>query len=531
MRNFFSYNMYGRMILCLVSILTLMFFCIVRVCDVSTKTYEVSSFSNGYTIEIQDGRGDFYDCNGKKITGSKTFYYVVFLPCENAILRFTTETKGNEREEGLKKLNNKKPVVIKSEKKISGVGIYSFESEERYEENLGLEHIIGYLDAENNGVCGLEKSYNETIKANSNTELFFETSATGEFLLGAKPQVIKGSSKGNVYLTIDKDIQKICNNAAKEFEMGAIVVTETTTGEIRGMVSKPQFDVNNLEASVNDENSPFLNRVLNAYSVGSVFKPLIAAALLETSNHNFTFNCSGYTDILGIRFYCNNRNGHGNMDLNTAIINSCNTYFYNAAAKINPKSFTELSNALGFGKKTELADGLSAVSGSFTTLEELKKSKANLANFSIGQGNISLSPLVICNLYSAIANGGYYFSPQLVEAYSEYDSYCEISNSSKTVVFSRETANILKQYLINAVDFGTGKNAKPPNFGAGGKTATAQTGRYVDNKEILNAWFCGFFPSENPKYTVVVLVEQAKSGSTDSAPIFKKIAEEINVLN
>lgn len=531
MRNFFSNNMHFRIIMCLVSVICLMFFCVVRICDVSAQNYETAASLNGYTIEFKDGRGNFYDCNGEKITGANELYYVVFLPCDEAILRFALETDGDEREEGLKKLRSKKPAVIKRKKEILGVGIYSFKSEERYGDNIGLEHIIGYLDAEDNGVCGLEKSYDSLIKSKSSTKVFFETSASGEFFLGAKPSVNKSLPSSNVYLTIDKRIQEICNNAASKFKMGAVVVIETTTGKIRGIVSKPEFNINNLKAAVNSKNSPFLNRALNAYSVGSVFKPLIAAAMLENSKYDFTFNCTGYSDILGIRFYCNNRNGHGNLDLNTAITKSCNTYFYNAAAKIKPETLIEISNVLGFGKKIILADELSAVGGNFTTLEELKKSKANIANFAIGQGNISLSPLVIGNLYSAIANGGYYFSPQLVEAYTENNKYCEILESHKNVVFSKETAEVLKRYLINAVNVGTGENAKPNGVGAGGKTATAQTGRYIGNKEILNAWFCGFFPSDKPKYTVVVLVEQAESGSVDSAPVFKEIAEEINKLN
>ena len=508
-----------------------MFFCVVRLCEVSSLAYETAGISNGYTLEIEDGRGNFYDCNRKKLTGEKEFYYVVFLPCDEAILRFAGSTYGTEREQGLKKLRSKKPMVIKSDKKISGTGIYSFKSTERYGEKLGLEHIIGYLDAEGNGVTGLEKSYNELLKTNSNTELFFETSATGEFLLGAKPEIKESLSSGDVYLTINKDIQKICNNAAEKIKMGSIIVTEIATGKIRGMVSKPEFDVNNLKAFVNDKNSPFLNRSLNAYSVGSVFKPLIAAAMLETSNQNFTFNCIGYTDILGIRFYCNNRNGHGNMDLNTALAKSCNTYFYNAAAKISPKAFLEISTVLGFGKKIKLADELYSTDGSITSLNELERSKANVANFAIGQGNIALSPLVMVNLYSAIAGGGYYYTPQLIEGYTENERYYETKKSSKTVVFSKETANILKQYLINVVSNGTGKNASPDGVGAGGKTATAQTGRYSNNEEILNAWFCGFFPAEEPKYAVVVFAEQANSGSVDCAPIFKTIAEGINKLN
>ncbi|MBQ3562059.1 MAG: penicillin-binding protein 2 [Clostridia bacterium] len=530
MRNFFANKMCLRIVACLLSVLVLMFFCVLRVTKVASLTYENRSDFNGYKIKIDNGRGDFYYSNGERITGQESFYYLVFLPCDEAILKFSQIARGQELENGLKTLKEQKPVIIKSEKAVSGVGVFSFQGQNRYSNELGLEHIIGYLDADNNGVMGLEKAYNQLLKSESGTEVTFTVSASGEFLLGEKPEMKNSVTSGNVYLTIDKKIQQICYNATKSLKKGAVIVTEINSGKIRGMVSKPSFDPYNLKAYVQSKSSPFLNRALSAYSVGSVFKPLIAAAMLENSKGGYNFTCSGHTDILGIRFYCNNRNGHGNMNLNNAIVHSCNTYFYSAAASVSPKAFTEISATLQFGKKINIADGIYSAAGSFTSLNELKKSKANLANFAIGQGNIALSPLAVSNLYSAIANGGYYYTPTLIEKYTEKDRVTELKSPLKTFVFSEKTANELKKYLVNAVSNGTGKNALPQEGGAGGKTATAQTGRYDNKKEILNAWFCGFFPEKEPKYSVVVLAEDADSGSANSAPIFKKIADEINKI-
>lgn len=532
MRNFLVNNMFFRIAVILFCILLLMFFCIVRVVDISViSSLETDTNANCYTVQINDSRGDIYYSGGEKITGADTVYYVVFLPCDEAIAKFSQLTYGAEKEKGLVNLKAKKPAVIKSVNKISGKGIYSYKSSERYLNDLGLEHIIGYIDDEYEGVTGIEKSYNNLLKSSDSTEILFETTASGEFVFGVEPQVKSKKSKNNVYLTIDKDIQSICNNAAKEIKKGAVLVIENSTGKIRGMVSKPGFDVFNLKSAVESKDSPFINRALNAYSVGSVFKPLVAATMLETSKQSYVYNCMGYSDILGIRFYCNNHTGHGKMDLNTAIINSCNTYFYNAGALVNPNAFSEISSILNFGRRIKLAEGIYSASGSITTLNELKKSKANIANFSIGQGNIALSPLVLSNLYSAIANKGFYFSPKLVEGYTEDGKYYKIEKNPKTMVFSDTTADILKTYLINTVNYGTGKNAKPDNSVAGGKTATAQTGRYMGNEEILNAWFCGFFPEETPKYVIVILSEESISGGLDSAPVFKKIAEEITLLS
>ena len=184
MRNFFTNNIFLRITACLLSVLVLMFFCVVRVTKVASLSYEKDTEFNGYKIEIDDGRGDFFDCKGEKLTGEKTFYYVVFLPCDEAVLKFSQIAKNKELENGIKKLKNKTPVVIKSKKAVYGIGIYSFQSHDRYSSELGLEHIIGYLDADNNGVMGLEKSYNDLLKENNDTELTFSVSASGDFLLG-----------------------------------------------------------------------------------------------------------------------------------------------------------------------------------------------------------------------------------------------------------------------------------------------------------------------------------------------------------
>ena len=516
-----------RIVLCLIVVTVLMLFSVVRVADISLGSKTVNAASNGYTVELNDGRGNIYDCNGIKLTGCEKLYAVIFLPCEEAMIKFVQVTSGAQRENGLEKLRNKKPAVIERTSKLEGRGIYSFEIYKRYSEEYGAEHIIGYIDDSKKGITGLEKAFDDLLSETKNTEIFFPITASGEFLLGEQPEIKKNSSAGAVYLTLDSQIQKICNIAADKLSKGAIVVTEIESGKIRGMVSKPGFDVYNLKKSVNDSNSPFINRVLSAFSVGSVFKPLIGAALLEEGLEDFSCKCNGYSDIGNIRFYCNKREGHGNMNFNKALTYSCNCYFYNASSLITPDKFLNLASSLQFGAEINLADGIITNKGIIPTVEQLKNSKGAVANFSIGQGNITLSPLVLCNLYSAIANGGFYYSPTLVEGFIQNEKYCKTLINEKKQVFSEKTARILKEALINAVKTGTGKAANPKQIGAGGKTATAQTGQYNNGKEILNGWFCGFFPANEPKYVAVVLCEDAVSGGLNAAPIFKEIAEKI----
>ncbi len=519
-----------RIAFCIIGICSLMFLCIVRIIAICGDERVASSQANTVTLEIENTRGVIFDCNGNQLTEIKESYAVVFLPCDQALVRFVQLTSGEERKLGLTRLRNKKPAIIKREKSIKGIGIFSYKIYDRHLADLSLEHLVGYTDGTNNGVAGLEKTYNHILTPKKGTQVSFAVTAGGDFLIGSEPEITSQKTTGSLRLTVDKNIQTICSNAAKKLQKGAILVTEVKTGKIKAMVSRPGFDIDNISASVSDEDSPFLNRALSAYSVGSVFKPLIAASLLETGLGGFCHKCGGYSDILGIRFYCNNRKGHGNLSLKQALSQSCNTYFYNGAAKVSPAVLYDLAVSFGFSNKIELANGICADAGSLTTLEQLVRSKAAIANFAIGQGNIALSPLVLCNLYSAIANEGVYYTPTIIEEYVNDNKTVLAEGGAKNTVLNKQTANILKEYLISAVENGTGKAAKPKNMRAGGKTATAQTGQYSGNVEKLNAWFCGFFPADEPKYVVVVLAEGARAGGADCGPIFKEVAEKISEI-
>lgn len=530
MRGFWVKFQY-RTISCLVLICLMLLFCIVRIISICNDSRTVSNTSNTVTVELQGVRGDIYDCNGKKITSSVLKYAVVFLPCDKSILRYAAETTGEIQKNGLERLRQKKPAVLIRDEAIRDIGIYSFEIRDRYSQINSLEHLIGYIDAEKHGVTGLEKAFDELLYTDNTFTVSFVYDAFGDFLLGSEPIVNSNIADSAIYLTIDNEIQRIVSSATENINKGAAVVSEISTGKIRAMVSKPGFEINNLSQYINRDDSPFLNRALSAYSVGSVFKPIIAAAMLEYNKGNFTNDCKGYSEFLGLRFYCNKHEGHGLLDLKGALALSCNTYFYNGSLQVPPKALTSISSSFGFGNDVTLAKGILADGGSITSLNTLEKSTAAVANFSIGQGNISLSPLVLCNLYSAIANDGVYFTPSLIEGIIENGVYKREESGEKNVVLSKATAAVLKENLISVVENGTGISAKPNKIGAGGKTATAQTGQYNGSTELLNAWFCGFFPASEPKYVVVVMAEDAFSGSEDCGPVFKKIAEGISKID
>ncbi len=485
--------------------------------------------NNTVSVFLESGRGDFYYTNGEKVTSNKTKFANVFLPCKQAEDTYFSMANESEKAVGEKTFSNNKPAVLLREEKISGTGIYAIEVSDRYENFSSMEHIIGYINGENEGVFALEKGYNDILKNKEQIRAEFFVDAKGEYLLGVYPKISGTKNKNKVHLTINADIQKICDGAMSGTKKGAVVVSEIENGKIRAMVSKPSFDITKLSDYLESEDSPFLNRATASFSVGSVFKPLIAAALCENKKQNFVHNCTGNSEISGINFHCYNRSGHGEMKLYDAICQSCNCYFYNAANLLPPKKYTSLAASLMFGNKIELANSITAPSGYVTSSKELENPAA-LANFSIGQGRLLLSPLAINNLYCAIANDGVYFSPSIIEGITVNGRQIMEESGVKTTVFSSATAAELKQYLSGVVSFGTGKAARPYSGGAAGKTATAQTGKFVGKTEIINSWFCGFFPLESPKYAITVFLEDFKEGDNAATEIFKNIADSIIAL-
>lgn len=133
-------------------------------------------------------------------------------------------------------------------------------------------------------------------------------------------------------------------------------------------------------------------------------------------------------------------------------------------------------------------------------------------------------------MYSCIVCGGEYRLPYIVQSVTDGTTETRYSPSPPTEVFGLETADTLKEYLINVLTSGTGGAAYSENIVSGGKTGTAQTGWLEDGRRVLNGWFCGFYEGKSETYVVVVLKEDVSSGSADCAPIFKKIVEDMAAL-
>jgi penicillin-binding protein 2 len=183
---------------------------------------------------------------------------------------------------------------------------------------------------------------------------------------------------------------------------------------------------------------------------------------------------------------------------------------------------------MGFGSSTQLAQGIVGASGVLTEEELLYGGE--LANFSFGQGRLTATPLQIAAAVAAIANGGNLHTPQLVLGLTSdgitIDQPCEPYVSGRAM--STQTSDLPRKMMVQVVENGSGAKAKPEVGGAGGKTASAQTGRWNgEGKEEVQAWFAGFYPALSPRWSIVVLCENGGSGGDRAAPVFRQICSSI----
>jgi cell division protein FtsI/penicillin-binding protein 2 len=264
-----------------------------------------------------------------------------------------------------------------------------------------------------------------------------------------------------------------------------------------------------------------------SFNVGSVFKPIVAVSYLEGVKRGFTANCTGLTLIGEKEFACHKREGHGTVNLYDALAFSCNSFFYELASLLKAENIVKTASLFGFGYKKELCKGIETANEKMPEISDLE-SKLSIANLSIGQGSLMASPVTLLSLYEAIANGGIYHKPTVVEGIMKNGVTEYEKEPSKIKAMSKNTADIIKTALRKVTVDGTAQSVLSDVDGAG-KTATAQTGQKKDGREVEHSWFCGFFPYENPEYVVSIIVEDSIGKEKQAMEIFKELS--LNLLN
>ena len=537
-------------------------------------------------------RGEFYDYFGKLIAGNQKVYQLHLIPeqVENfkslsARLKNILELSDDEYSRILKKKDEIKPweTLIVSEnldwKQFAKVNNYLHEltgvkpvlSVSRYypyKENL--THIIGYVnqatveDLENSeqikskfvpglkvGKTGLEKTFeNELIGTNSIER--YEVNAYGKRISQLEFQ--KGDKGKNIKLTIDVDIQNLCNQLLAN-KAGSISIMNVFSGEIIAMHSSPSFDPNLFLFGINQDDwqlirnnpmNPLVNKTISGqYSPGSTIKPIVALSALENKiiNKDFKVFCKGKIESYGQTYHCWKKEGHGSVDLKEAMKQSCDTYFYEISRLLGVDRLSVTAKKFGLGNK--IVENLfdNEKNG---LIPSTQWKKNNLGKnwllgetmiTGIGQGYIQTTPLQLCLMTAQIANGGYKIQPKIIVDNKKQNLLPE---SFEPLFKDQKNIKLIQETMFSSVNEvrGTSYSSRisDPKYQFAGKTGTAQVKRItkldreldLDTAEIPyeerdHALYIAFGPYKSPQYAMSIIVEHGGSGSSAAAPIAKEL--------
>ena len=569
-------------------------------------------------------RGEFLDYFGNIIAGNLKVYQLHVVPeqvedFKNLMLRLNKILNLTDREFSkiIKKKNSQRPweTLIISEnltweeftkinyylhELVGAKPVFSVSRSYPFKENY--THVLGYLSmaTENDlldnevikkshvpglrvGKTGLEKAFENDLLGTNGIQRY-EVNAYGkrinqlDFKEGEKGKTIK--------LTIDTEVQKLSNKLLGD-RAGSISVMDIYTGEIIAMHSSPSFDPNLFVFGISKDNwqliknnplKPLTNKTLSGlYSPGSTIKPIVALSALENNviSPNFKVNCTGKTEMYGQTYHCWKKKGHGVVDLNGAIKQSCDTYFYEIARKLGVDRLNKTSLKFGLGEKV-LKDLYSNEKKGL--IPSTKWKRDNLGKgwvlgetliTGIGQGYIQTTPLQLCLMTAQLANGGFKIYPRITvdenqdtleqikaaikensESLQETKNGLEVASeglswftgSKKYEPLYRNPENV--KFVLNAMFNSTNEirgtsyssRIDNPKYQFAGKTGTAQVKRITKKERELDlktldipynerdhALYVAFGPFKNPRYAVSILVEHGGSGSSTAAPIAKKL--------
>ncbi len=474
-------------------------------------------------------RGTVFDCNMTPMTNIEKRYALLITDTPKAVVTLSRYFDEEYALGLLEKMKKAKEPIIIIDREISGDGIICYEFSERAQNQA--KHLIGYVGNDGHGVSGIEAAFDDILYSGKEATLEFSVDGIGNLIKGEKITFSSNEEilNSGVMLTIDSRIQKIAEKAADRLVRGAVVVSEVKNGEIKAVVSRPDFNLKDLKSAINNSDSPLINRAFAVYNVGSGFKPCVAASALEKGMKNYLALCLGHCEIDGQIFRCHKTAGHNWLTMAGALKHSCNSYFYRLAIDVGAKDIFAMAELAGFNNSVALGYGYETDKQQIGNLTVLSKSDRALANLAIGQGDLMLSPIGILTLYSAIAGDGCYYPLSIIKGKIEKGQLSDpLYEYEKIRIMSEKTAATLREYLSGVLEEGgTGYIGRPKTVSAAGKTSTAETGIIENGERVVNTWFCGFFPLEEPKYVVSVLAEKTSQGCGE---VFAEIADEVSRL-
>ena len=556
--------------LVLAGIFAILFFRFYHLQIYQHSKYETKAGNNSVRkISLHAPRGIIYDRNGIPIVDNRQIYDLSVIPFDVTnqfdyrMVSKRTGVSSIELKEkiakGKKSFHRFRPIPIKrhinfetrshlEENKLSLPGtIFSEFPARTYPVKAKLTHVLGYLRAVTElsvsipnqeldyklgdvfGFSGIERIYESILRGRDGTEFrLVDIYGIDHGVYQDNPGLQPTPGKA-LNLSIDSELQALIEDLFRG-KKGAAICMMPQSGEVLAFVSAPDYDLNSFAGPVpielwerwnTDPERPLLNRgIQGLYPPGSTFKLIGAALAKEESivDKNWTVNCNGVYHLGDRDFHCWNNAGHGIVNMDKAIFQSCNIYFYHLIQKLSFNNWKAMAENFGFGATTGI-DLLGEKGGLVPGKKYMNKkygrygwATGNLLTFIIGQGDILVTPIQVAQMMSIIATRGNTKTPHLL-----------VDSPSENIIVSLKstTWDFLQQATWNVVNHedGTGKAAKVLGGEVHGKTGTAQN----PHGENLS-WFAGYLVKDGvPILSLAILVEHGGKGSVEAALISHKI--------
>ena len=430
-------------------------------------------------------------------------------------------------------------------------GVYFEKSSKRsYPLNSSACHLVGFTRGD--AQWGLEGYYNSYMEGTPGRSFILYNGADS-----VVHQDYDAKDGDTIITTIDYNIQKIAEEVVAETAAEwpaknvAAMVMDPYTGEVYAMAESHSFDLNNpneipeWETDItytenwdqlsNEEQLNYLNTmwknfcVSDTYEPGSIFKPMLVAAALEEGviTPNSSFQCNGYTDIGGYRIKCHLVSGHGNINVEQIMAQSCNMGVIQIANLLGADKFYEYQREFGFGDYTGI-DLPGEAAGQLHEKEAIGPTE--LATMSFGQ-TFNCTSIQVIAAFSSLINGGNLVKPHVVSQIVDADGNVVLENDTEVVrrVISEKTSAYMRTALKATVENGLAKKLQIDGYSIGCKTGTAEQGSRT-NDDLWALSNMSYFPAENPKYIVFTVINQPSDyveGVQTPTPMTKKLIEGI----
>ncbi|MBP3703793.1 MAG: peptidoglycan glycosyltransferase [Lachnospiraceae bacterium] len=510
---------------------------------------------------IKAERGKIYDRNGNLLAGNRSVSTISVIHSQIkepekviSVLSKELDIPADRIRKKVEKVSSREKIKTNVDKEISDrirdynmAGVMVDEDYRRqYKYNDLASKVLGFTGGDNQGIIGLEVTYDKYLAGLDGAILTMTTAKGVEIENGAEDRVepIPG---WDLHTSLDLNIMQYTKQLAetlrkeKQAKSVEVIVMNPNNGEIYAMTSVPEFNLNDPYTVMEDENglsskekmeklnSMWRNGcVSDTYEPGSTFKILTMAAALEKGvvKMTDTFSCPGYIVVEDRRIRCHKAGGHGGETFLQGVMNSCNPVFISVGQRIGVPSMYEMLKKFGAFEKTGID-----VPGEAGTImhKQANVGAVELATISFGQ-SFQMSPIRLMASVSSIINGGKKITPHFgVSVVKENGKRIKkFKYTEKDRVVSEETTKLVREALEKVVSEGTGKNAAAEGYLVGAKTGTSEKLPRGNGKYIASCM--GFAPADNPKVITLVRIDEPQGlyyGGTVAAPAIGKVYQNI----